>query len=58
MSQTFRESGDKEISKLLKVPEDTVASIIRKFKATGSVSMRHGHDVDEGRKCQQSQQDS
>ena len=42
LSQAFRESGDKEISKLLKVPEDTVGSIIRKLKATGAVSTRHG----------------
>lgn len=50
-SQKFREeivalhkkgNGYKKISKLLNVPRDTVGSIIRKFKATGTVATKCG----------------
>jgi transposase len=51
LSQKFREEivalhkkgdGYKKISKLLNVSNDTVGSIIRKFKATGTVATQHG----------------
>ena len=51
LSQKFREeiialhkkgNGYKKISKRLNVPRDTVGSIIRKFKAIGTVATQHG----------------
>ena len=39
-------NGYKRISKLLNIPRDTIGSIIRRFKATGTVATQH----DRGRK--------
>ena len=50
-SQKFREEivalhkqgkGYKRIAQLLNVPRDTVGSIVRKYKAKGSVATQHG----------------